>query len=210
MINRLKIEKDKEKCLKAAKEALNSKRLIIYPTDTVYGLGADATSDKAVKKVYEAKSRPSNRPISVAVDSLSMAEKVGNISKYERRVMKDRLPGPLTLILESNSYVSNFLTGKTGKIGVRIPKHPLVLELIERFNKPITTTSANITGQKNPITPEEAIDQLNNSVELALDDGKLKKGEPSTVAKLDDSDVQIMRQGPISKQDIQSSINRSE
>ena len=208
MVNILKVETEKEECLKAARKSLKSKKLVIYPTDTVYGLGADATSDKAVKKVYEAKSRPSEKPISVAVDSVSMAEKVGDIDKYEKVVMEEILPGPLTLIVEPNSYVSNFLTGNTEKIGVRIPKHTLILELIERLNRPITTTSANITGRENPKTPEEAINQLEESVELVLDDGKLGDDEPSTVAKLDNSNVQIIREGPISKSDIQSIIGK--
>jgi len=202
MLERLKTGSDMEKILQKSEEALDSGDLIVYPTDTVYGLGADATSDEAVKKVYEAKSRSEENPISVIVDSLSMAERVASLDANEKRVIRKMFPGPLTIVSDSNSYVSDRLTGNTGKIGIRIPDHALVIDLVSRLGRPMTTTSANITGGKTSRSPEEAIDQVGDSVEIVIDDGELEESDPSTVFEIEDSNVKIIREGPISKSTI--------
>jgi len=203
MLERLKTGSGMEKILQKSEEALDSGDLIVYPTDTVYGLGADATSDEGVKKVYEAKSRPEENPISVIVDSLSMAERVASLDANEKKVIRKMFPGPLTIVSDSNSYVSDLLSGNTGKIGIRIPDHALVIDLVSRLGIPMTTTSANISGGKTPKSPEEVIDQVGDSVEIVIDDGKLDESDPSTVFAIEDSNVKIIREGPISKSTIQ-------
>ncbi len=190
--------------LRKAVEAIRSKKLVIYPTETVYGLAADATSNEAVSKVFEAKSRPSDNPISAAVNSLSMSSKIGKLSQKEEKIIKKLLPGPLTLIVESRPMVSDLLTAGTGKIGIRIPDHPVVLKFIELLNGPITSTSANITGNPDPLTVDEAVEQVGDFVEFAIDVGESKVGKASTVIEVTDSNVKIIREGPISESKILS------
>lgn len=190
--------------LRKAVEAIKSKKLVIYPTETVYGLAADAYSEAAVSKVFEAKSRPSDNPISVAVNSLSMSSKIGKLSQKEEKIIKKLLPGPLTLIVESRPDVPDLLTAGTGKIGIRIPDHPIVLKFIKLLKGPITSTSANIAGNPDPLTVNEAVEQVGGFVEFAIDVGESEVGEASTVVEVTDSGVKIIREGPISESKILS------
>ncbi len=189
-----------EDCVKALKEG----KLVIYPTETVYGLAGDARSDSSVSKVFKVKSRSFDNPVSVAVDSLSMGRFVGDLSEREEKVIKELLPGPLTVVVGSRSTVSGLLSGGTGEVGVRIPDHPVVLELISRLGGPITSTSANISGEKAPLTVQEAVDQLGGRVDFAIDAGEVSGGEPSTVVKITESSVEIIREGPVSRSDVLS------
>jgi len=152
---------------------------IIYPTETVYGLGADAFSDEAILKVYEAKERPLGMPVSIAVSDFDMLGAVARIEPWMQEFIEAFLPGPVTLILASKSVLPDILTGGTGMIGIRIPSHEIALQIIERFNAPITATSANLHGAKDPQTPEECT----ISRELFIDGGRLS-GTPSTVVDL--------------------------
>lgn len=192
--------------LRKATEAIERGELVIYPTETVYGLAADASSDEAVAKVFKAKSRPLKNPIPVAVDSLSMAFHVGKITRREEDLIREFLPGPLTLVVESRPSVSDMLSAGTGNIGVRIPDNSVALGLIKFFGGPVTSTSANISGAPAPTDVDEALNQLGEKVELALDAGRSPGGKPSTVVKVSDDDVQIIREGPIPKSDILSAL----
>lgn len=192
--------------LKRVCEAIYASELVVYPTETVYGLGADATSDEAVGKVFKAKSRPLEEPISVAVDSLSMSYQVGKIYLEEEKLIRKFLPGPLTIIVEARPLVSNLLLGGTEKIGIRIPDQPVTLKLIEIVGGPITSTSANITGHPAPIEVGEAVEQLGDFVEYAIDAGSSSIGESSTVVDMTGDDLRIIREGPISESEIRSVI----
>jgi len=158
---------------------IKSGDLVIYPTETVYGLAADASSDKATAKVFQAKSRPMEKPISIAVDSLSMAYRVGKLSPQEEKIIRKFLPGPLTVLVKSRPVISSLLSAGTEKIGIRIPDHPVALKLIKAVGGPITSTSANISGSQPPENVEEALDQLGESAKLALDAGISSSGNPS-------------------------------
>jgi L-threonylcarbamoyladenylate synthase len=152
---------------------------IVYPTETVYGLGADAFSDEAILKVYEAKERPLGMPVSIAVSDFDMLGAVARIEPWMQEFIEAFLPGPVTLILAAKSVLPDILTGGTGMIGIRIPSHEIALQIIERFDAPITATSANLHGAKDPQTPEECT----ISRELFIDGGRLS-GTPSTVVDL--------------------------
>ena len=152
---------------------------IVYPTETVYGLGADAFSDEAILKVYEAKERPLGMPVSIAVSDFDMLGAVARIEPWMQEFIEAFLPGPVTLILAAKSVLPDILTGGTGMIGIRIPSHEIALQIIERFDAPITATSANLHGAKDPQTPEECT----ISCELFIDGGRLS-GTPSTVVDL--------------------------
>lgn len=184
-------------------QAVRSGELVIYPTETVYGLAADATSEDAVLKVFRAKSRPLEKPISVAVNSLSMAYRVGKLSEREEDLIQNLLPGPLTVLVRRRPPISKLLSAGTGKIGVRIPDHPIPLKLIEAVGNPITCTSANISGNPPPGDLDQALNQLGESVKLAINGGRLTGVQPSTVVDVEEG-VEVIRDGPISESTIRS------
>jgi|SRR5208337_495315 len=162
--------------------------IVVYPTETVYGLGADAFSDEAILKVYEAKKRPVGMPISIAVSDADMLHAVARTEPWMEPFISTFLPGPVTVILPSRKSVPAILTGGTGLIGIRMPSHPLALDLIRRFDSPITATSANLHGGKEPHIPDECTVPR----ELLIDGGKLP-GTPSTVVDL--TTKQVIRAG---------------
>jgi len=162
--------------------------IIIYPTETVYGLGADAFSDEAILKVYEAKERPLGMPISIAVSDFEMLSAVARVEPWMQEFIETFLPGPVTVVLVAKGVVPDILTGGTGMIGIRMPAHDIALQIIERFDAPITATSANLHGTKDPRTPDECT----VSRELFIDGGELT-GTPSTVVDL--KNKVILRKG---------------
>lgn len=153
--------------------------IVVYPTDTIYGLGGDAFSEEAILRVYEAKRRPLSNPISIAVCDIDMIHGIARVDEYAMLFIHRFLPGPVTVVLPARSAVPGMLTGGTGMIGIRFPDHPLAIELISRFDSPITATSANITGAKDPVTPEEC----RVPHDFLIDGGRLP-GTPSTVVDL--------------------------
>lgn len=153
--------------------------IIIYPTETIYGLGADAFSDEAIFKIYEAKERPHGMPISIAVSDFDMLGAVARVEPWMQEFIETFLPGPVTIILVARRIVPDILTGGTGMIGIRMPAHDIALQIIERFDAPITATSANLHGSKDPQSPDECT----VSRELFIDGGRLS-GTPSTVVDL--------------------------
>jgi len=162
--------------------------IVVYPTETVYGLGADAFSDEAIMKIYEAKHRPLGMPISIAVSDFDMLAAVAHVEPWMETFIQSFLPGPVTVVLAARNCIPDILTGGTGMIGIRIPAHPLAQQLIERFDSPITATSANLHGAKDPQVPDECTVPY----ELLIDGGRLP-GTPSTVVDLPSR--QILRAG---------------
>jgi L-threonylcarbamoyladenylate synthase len=153
--------------------------LVVYPTETVYGLGADAFSDEAIGKVYEAKKRDISKPVSIAVSDFEMLCAVARIDAHMEAFIQTFLPGPVTVVVPARNMIPVILTGGTGMIGIRIPSHVIALELIEKFDAPITATSANLSGAKDPVTPDECTVPR----DLLIDGGRLS-GVPSTVVDL--------------------------
>jgi L-threonylcarbamoyladenylate synthase len=162
--------------------------VIVYPTDTVYGLGGDAFSDDAVLRVFEAKNRPVGKPISVAVSDAEMLCAIACADDPALDFINRFLPGPVTVILEARSCIPDLITGGTGRIGVRIPAHDLALGIIRGFDSPITATSANVSGEKDPVSPGE----VRVPYDLLVDGGSLP-GVPSTVVDL--VERRILRRG---------------
>jgi len=176
-----------------AVQVLRRDGIIVYPTDTVYGLGGDAFSDDAVLRVFEAKNRPLGKPISVAVSDTDMLCAIACADDPALDFIGRFLPGPLTVILEARSCIPDLLTGGTGRIGVRIPDHDLALRIIRGFDSPITATSANISGEKDPVSPSE----VRVPYDLLVDGGILP-GLPSTVVDL--VEKRILRRGALAEE----------
>lgn len=164
--------------------------LVVYPTDTIYGLGADALSEEAILKVYEAKRRPVAQPISVGVSDIEMAHGIARIGNSALRFMEEFLPGPVTAVVPARSSLPEILTGGTGMVGIRFPAHPVAIRLIRLLDSPITATSANLHGARDPVTP----DDCHVMHDLLIDAGRLP-GTPSTVVDLEQ--CVIIRRGAL-------------
>ena len=168
----------KDEIIKDIIEKLKTDNLIVYPTDTVYGLGADGTSEEAVKRVYEIKQRPLEMPISVLVSDFGMLEKYAEITEEQMKILKQSLPGPYTFILKAKIK----LPVAENSVGFRIPDHWCIL-IAKEFGKPITATSANIHKQPTPPEISKIKNIFKDSVSLYINEG-IKQGNPSTVIDL--------------------------
>ncbi len=163
--------------------------LIVYPTDTVYGLGGDALSEEAILKVYEAKGREYHKPISIAVCDPDMIATVGYVDEITAAFIEEFLPGPVTPIIKARGVLPRTLLAGTGKIGIRYPANDTALEIIRKFDTPITSTSANMSGGPNPIV----VADCRLPYDFAVDIGPLP-GTPSTIVDL--VEKEIVRFGP--------------
>ncbi len=181
-------------------KALKSGNLIVYPTDTLYALGADIFCDDAVKKVFQVKNRPFLNPLPVAVADFNEMTKIAYINDNVKRVVEHFLPGPLTIILRIKDSVSRSITGGLDKIAVRIPNNDIALDLLSAFG-PLTVTSANIHREKTPYVIKEILMQFNTEISVYLDDGKLS-AEPSTIVDLTLEKPAIIRKGFITNKQI--------
>jgi len=170
--------------------------LIVYPTDTVYGMGADPFNEAAVERVFEAKRREA-KPMPVLVSSVEAARRLVHVSEEARRLMEAFWPGALTIVLPSRGLLPSRVSAGLGSVGVRMPSHPVALRLIEACGGALIGTSANISGQPPPRTVEEALAQLGESVDLALDAGPALHGVPSTVIDLSRSEPRLIREGVV-------------
>lgn len=183
-----------------ALQVLKNGGLIIYPTDTAYGLGADATNPQALEKLLAYKGARTS-PISIAVCDIEMAKQYVYLTPLAEKLYQKYLPGALTIISESRPEVNPILTANTNTLGVRIPNYPPVLELIRTLGKPITATSANISGGPTPYSREQYL--ANTPEEKAAmigffwDDGPLPENPPSTIVKATGPELEILRQGAL-------------
>ncbi|MBZ9570780.1 threonylcarbamoyl-AMP synthase [Methanobrevibacter sp. TMH8] len=175
-----------------ATEILSSGGVIIYPTDTLYALGANIFNEKAVEKVYNLKARDYFKPISVCVSSIKGAKLIAEIPVKHENLVLNHLPGPFTFIIRETSIMP-ILFAKNHKIGFRIPDNDIARSLSQNF--PITTTSANLSGEKTLDTPKKIIKQLNGDVDYVIDIGHLDSPNPSTVVDLTKRKPVILRQG---------------
>lgn len=171
-----------------AVQVLRRDGLIVYPTETVYGLGADALSEYAVHRVYEVKARPMGKPMSVAVSDEDMIAAIAHVSDAAWEFIRTFLPGPVTVVLPVKSCLPAVLSGGTGTIGIRMPDHAVTREIIDELDAPITSTSANLSGTPAPLSKE----QVNVPYDLFIEGGNLS-GTPSTVVDLESR--QILRPG---------------
>ncbi len=140
--------------LDAAAAAADAGGLVVYPTETVYGLGADATDADAVERVFEAKRRARDEPVSMAVPDLDSATAYVRLGEREREFAREFLPGPVTLVCERRGAVPDVLTAGSDRVGLRIPDHPVALALLER-SPPLTATSANVSGRESALVADD-------------------------------------------------------
>src|SRR5262249_50662487 len=156
--------------LREAAEVLAAGGLVAFPTETFYGLGARALNATAVRRLIEAKGRPTDKPILVLVDSIAMVERVAtDITPAARRLMARHWPGALTLVLPAAPGIPHELTAGTATIGVRLSPHPVATGLVGALGEPVTAPSANPSGAEPPTTARQVVDALGSTLDLALD-----------------------------------------
>ncbi len=178
-----------------------SKRIALYPTDTVYGLGVDATDPEAVSRLQELKGRDDKKPISIVVADVDMLQKYSVVTPLAKRLIEKFLPGKLTLVLDSKpGMLPDRITGGTGTIGVRIPNHPVPLQIVREWGVPITATSANVAGEATLKKPQDIIAQFGDKgswITDVFDDGELPESLPSTVVDARGDTPVVIRQGAV-------------
>ena len=194
--------------LTAATDVLTAGGLVVYPTETVYGLGADAFNPMALERVVALKLRAPGKPISVLVSNMEMVSGLAcDVPPLAATLMRRFWPGPLTIVLRARHGVSSLLTGDDDGIGVRMSSHPMATALVRALGRPITTPSANPAGQRPPISVDDARAYFGARVDCYLDGGGLR-GEPASTVIDVRAQWKVIRAGAISLEALQAALPR--
>ena len=197
----MQVTKNDKGVIDSAIRILKRGGLIVYPTETLYGIGADATNPKAIEKLTEYKERPLGKPYSVAVTDQKMAEEHVELNSAAKNLYKEFLPGPLTIISRGKHKLAKGVESEAGTLGIRIPDYKLTAEIVKKFGKPITATSANASYKKRPYAISDVLDNISEKqkslIDLIIDAGELPHNDPSTVIDTTLDDPVTLRQGDI-------------
>ncbi len=194
---------DDEKINEISSKIKNGK-IIVFPTETVYGIGANALDEKAVNKIFKIKQRPSDNPLIVHVCDKEMIYRIAkNITEIEDKLIDNFMPGPFTIILEKKDIIPNNVTCSMPTVGVRMPNNEIARTIIERCNTPIAAPSANLSGKPSGTNIKDIMNELGNKVDYVIDGGDCDIGIESTVVRVIDDEAVIFRPGKITKEDIE-------
>lgn len=184
-------------------EAIRRGRVIAAPTDTLYGLLADARSERALRAIFRAKRRPGTKPILLLVDSLARVRQVARAAPRAFFPLADAFwPGPLTMVLHARGDLPSMVTAGLKTVAVRLPRSPLVRALARHSNCPLTGTSANLSGRAGARSADEVDAQLGDRLHLILDSGRVTRPVPSTILDLSSTEPRILREGRIGAAEI--------
>jgi L-threonylcarbamoyladenylate synthase len=204
---KVNLEDPEDPALAYAADLIRVGGLVVYPTDTLYGIGANAFSLRAVTAVYEVKRREKNKPLLVLVDSIeSLTPLVREIPPFAHKMMDAFWPGPMTLVFNTSSRLPEALIKNEKTLAIRIPKNRWCMSLLKKAGCPITATSANISGQPTPRTIDDIQSQLGPAVDLYLDAGELPESKPSTVVDVTGALPRLLREGAISLERIKEIV----
>ena len=193
--------------LKEVAQIIKKGGIVIFPTETVYGIGANGLDEKAIKKLYDIKQRPTNKPISLLVANIEMINEIAkDITDIEYKIMEAFFPGPLTIILNKKDKVPNIVSANQNTIGVRMPSEIIARKIIEYANVPIATPSANISGKPSGTNVETIMKDFKGKIDCVVDSGDSKIGVASTIVKVINGKVHILREGSITKEQIEKAI----
>ena len=194
---------------KTAGEIIRSGGLVAFPTETVYGIGANALDEEALLKIYKAKGRPSDNPLIMHISNLNcLPQYVQEISDKARCLIEAFWPGPLTLIFNKSEIVPSIVTGGLNTVAIRMPKHPIALRLIEEAGRPLAAPSANLSGKPSPTRGQHVIDDLSGRVEMIIDGGKTPLGLESTVLDVTGDLPCILRPGNVTISMLEKVVGR--
>ena len=189
--------------LKIVGKTIKDGGLVIFPTETVYGIGTNGLDMKAIERLYNVKNRNHNKPINLLVSDIDMAKTVAKyITNLEYKLMESFFPGPFTIILKKKNIVPNILTANKDTIGIRIPDCKITKKLIEYAGCPIATSSANISDNPSVSNVKEIINDFYEKVDYIIDSGKTNIGIASTIVEVIDGIPHILRYGPITENQI--------
>lgn len=194
--------------LSQAAEFIRLNKTVIFPTETVYGLGANALSDEAVAKIFIAKGRPQDNPLIIHVSSIDMMEKLIDkpLNEQSKQLIKAFWPGPLTLVLKHSDLVPNSVCANLDTVGIRMPDHPIALKLIELAGVPIAAPSANISGKPSPTEAEHVLSDMMNRVDMIITATHSRIGLESTVLDMSSDIPTLLRPGGVTVSQIESII----
>ncbi len=190
---------------------LREGKIIIYPTDTIYGLGCDVLNEEAVKKIFEIKKRNIGKPLSVIVKDISKIKEIAFVDKEKEKVAASIFPGPYTLVLPGPRNIPKIIIGGQDSIGIRIPDNLITKNISQHFKNPIVTTSVNLSGEEplnDPFKIAEYFKNKNFAPDLILDCGKIKDARPSIIIDLTRKIPQILRSGARSLEEIKKLLNK--
>ena len=203
IIRKINPEEPEPEIIAEAAEIVRQGGVIVFPTRCLYGLGADAMNRAAVERVIAIKQRPDNNPILVLIDSKNQLEMLaGKIPPAADAIMKAFWPGRVTLVFDARDTLPDLLTAQTGKIGVRLPGHPVAAAMLRRINGPVTGTSANLSGRPACSRLADLDPQITGQVDLVLDAGVLRGGVGSTVVDVTEHPPRILREGEVTADEI--------
>ncbi len=193
--------------IEEAVEALRAGELVVFPTETVYGLGANAANPAAVARIFEVKGRPADHPVIVHLDNPRYLHRwVAEMPPVAERLAAQFWPGPLTLILPKAANVNDVVTGGQNSIGVRVPSHPIAQQLLTAFGGGIAAPSANRFGRLSPTKPEHVREEFGDTVRVVLDGGEAQIGLESTIVSCLDGRVQLLRPGFITRSQLEQVV----
>ena len=194
-----------DEVIKECIKVLNEGGLVVYPTETCYGIAVDATNSKALSKLLSYKTFRGSKPISIAVSDIDMAKRYVELNEMALNIYKNYLPGPITVISKSKGILEPPVVSKQGSTGVRIPDYKFTLKLIKEFGRPITATSANVSYKPHPYSIDQLIKDLpkksSTLIDMYIDDGSLPKNTPSTILDTTLNTLTILREGKIKFED---------
>ena len=202
---------DVEKKLNEAAEIIKCGGLVVFPTETVYGIGADATSSNAAKKIYEAKGRPSDNPLIIHVAKPEDVESYAETTPLYYRLANAFMPGPITVVLPAKKTIPRTTTGGLDTVAVRCPSHPIAHKLIELSEVPIAAPSANLSGSPSPTSASHVIDDMQGRVDMIIDGGECDIGLESTIVKIEDGErLTLLRPGKITPEQLLTVVDSLE
>ena len=188
--------------IKKCAQIIKSGGLVAFPTETVYGLGASAFDAKACERIYEVKNRPPMKALTCHIYDISQAYELAYVSAEAEKLIKAFFPGPLTIVLPKKDTVSDFVTANYNTVAIRMPQGELISAFLRECNVPVAAPSANISGQPAPSDAEPVIRDFCGKIEAVIDSGKTQSGVPSTIVSLVEGSPVILREGIISKSEI--------
>lgn len=184
---------------------LKSGNIGIFPTDTVYGIGCDSLNINAIQNLYNVKKRALNKPINILVSDINMVKKlVKDINKIEEKLIENFWPGSLTIVFNKSNIVPDLLTSNLDTVGIRMPNNKLCLELIKTVGKPVATSSANLSDESPTSDLTNFLKDFNDKVSFIIHNEDLNKNIPSTIVRVENNEIKILREGIITIKDIQN------